>query len=147
MKSILRALRGRCPNCGEGPLFATLFQLHETCPRCAVRHERWPGTWTIASWISASLGITFGALLATGLYLHDALEMGTEWPIVAGSCLVALASYRPIKAATFGACHAIGMVHPDPVQVGNVIYLKRYREQRKRDPSDDDHAAGNASVS
>ena len=55
---------------------------------------------------------------------------GLELFIIGVGTLVAVSSYRPFKALTFGALHAVGMVHADPVQVGNVIYLKRYKERR-----------------
>lgn len=32
--AVLRGLRGRCPNCGEGHLFARYLKVAETCPSC-----------------------------------------------------------------------------------------------------------------
>lgn len=38
-----RALRQRCPICGEGPLFRGTLVMHDHCPVCGVKFEREPG--------------------------------------------------------------------------------------------------------
>ena len=38
-----RALRLRCPQCGETQLFRTYFLMHETCAVCHRKYEREPG--------------------------------------------------------------------------------------------------------
>lgn len=88
------------------------------------------GSWTIASWISASIGVIFGGIVTVMLYTKDGFTPGAEFMIIGVSSLVALATYRPVKAITFGSLHWIGMGHPDPVQVGNVIFLERYKAKR-----------------
>ncbi|MCB9746554.1 MAG: DUF983 domain-containing protein [Alphaproteobacteria bacterium] len=130
MNSLLRALANRCPRCGRAPLFKGWFTLYETCPSCSARHERMVGSWTIASWISASIGVTTGGLMAFFLYTKAGFSTGLELVIVGTAVVVTLLSYRPVKALTFGALHLIGMVHPDPVQVGNVIFMERYKARR-----------------
>lgn len=40
---IVRALRLRCPKCGEGKLFAGWFQMHEKCSTCGTDFRREPG--------------------------------------------------------------------------------------------------------
>ena len=40
---VSRALRLRCPVCGEGQLFKGLFSMHPTCPHCGIKYEREPG--------------------------------------------------------------------------------------------------------
>jgi uncharacterized protein (DUF983 family) len=40
---VARALRLRCPNCGQGHLLATWFRMHERCPVCRVWLEREEG--------------------------------------------------------------------------------------------------------
>lgn len=32
--AVLNGLRGRCPNCGKGPLFRSYLKLNDTCPVC-----------------------------------------------------------------------------------------------------------------
>lgn len=40
--SIGRGLRGRCPHCGQGPLFARYLKVNETCPACVHRLAQYP---------------------------------------------------------------------------------------------------------
>jgi len=41
-----RGLRGRCPQCGEGALFAGFIKAHENCSACGLRYQRDYGdTW------------------------------------------------------------------------------------------------------
>lgn len=40
---VSRALRLRCPYCGEGRLFRSWFKMQETCPHCGQSFEREPG--------------------------------------------------------------------------------------------------------
>lgn len=40
--SIGRGLRGRCPHCGEGPLFRSYLTVNETCPVCVHRLAPYP---------------------------------------------------------------------------------------------------------
>jgi len=37
---VARALRLRCPSCGEGTLFASWFSMRQRCPACGLRLER-----------------------------------------------------------------------------------------------------------
>lgn len=44
--AVTRGLRGRCPRCGEGPLFRGWNHLLERCPVCGLRYEPRTGdTW------------------------------------------------------------------------------------------------------
>lgn len=42
LQAMLRGARGRCPNCGEGRLFAAYLKVAESCPHCgeALHHHR-----------------------------------------------------------------------------------------------------------
>jgi uncharacterized protein (DUF983 family) len=40
---IYRALRLRCPRCGDSRMFSGLFRMHETCAHCGLTYEREPG--------------------------------------------------------------------------------------------------------
>jgi len=41
-----RALRRRCPRCGEGKAFESYFRLRDRCPVCGYVFEREEGYWT-----------------------------------------------------------------------------------------------------
>jgi uncharacterized protein (DUF983 family) len=43
MRVLLRAIRKRCPRCGERDTFVGWFKLRRTCPRCDLRFEREQG--------------------------------------------------------------------------------------------------------
>jgi uncharacterized protein (DUF983 family) len=55
-----RALRLRCPKCGEGRLYAGWFTMHETCPVCGFRFEREPGYFVGAIYVNFALTVLFG---------------------------------------------------------------------------------------
>lgn len=64
-KLVGRALRLRCPLCGQGQLFKGLFATHENCPHCGVKFEREPGFFLGSIYIN--YGIT--AVVTSVLYL------------------------------------------------------------------------------
>jgi uncharacterized protein (DUF983 family) len=39
----LRALRLKCPRCGQAQMFASLFRMYERCAHCHLKFEREPG--------------------------------------------------------------------------------------------------------
>ena len=47
----------RCPRCLQGPVFATLFRMHDQCPVCGLRFEREPGYFTGAMYLSYGLAV------------------------------------------------------------------------------------------
>lgn len=114
MASLARTLlRLRCPACGQGALYQGWFTLHELCPCCGVRYERWLGSWTMPT----VLGYTTGALVATavgvGLYRARGIQPGDELWISLGAVLGALLPYRQLKAAWIWTLWATGWVFTD----------------------------------
>jgi len=68
-----RALRLRCPVCGEHPIFAPLNRVRslrqwltplDGCPRCRYRYEREPGYFLLATWAFNYVAVGGAALLA-----------------------------------------------------------------------------------
>jgi len=46
LQTLRRGLRGRCPQCGEGPLFVRFIKAHERCSSCGLVYQRDHGdTW------------------------------------------------------------------------------------------------------
>lgn len=65
-----RALRLRCPRCGEGLLFCGLVQMHDACGHCGLSFRREPGFYL------GSIYLNYGAtVIVTGL-LYAALVLG-----------------------------------------------------------------------
>ncbi len=66
----LRAVAGlRCPECGAGRVFASLWTMNEPCPDCGARFQREQGYFTGAMYFSYGLGIPIIALLTLLVYL------------------------------------------------------------------------------
>ena len=60
-----RAVRLRCPRCGEGRLFVNWFKMHHHCEHCHFRYERDPGFFLGSAYIN--YGLT--AMLVTIAYM------------------------------------------------------------------------------
>jgi ribosomal protein S27AE len=85
---LLRALRLRCPRCGQGKLFAGLFTMKVECPQCGLRYERAPGYFLGSIYIN--YGVTAVAITIGYLLLHVALGFTNRQlagPLV-GFCIV-----------------------------------------------------------
>lgn len=73
-----RALRKRCPQCGEGQLFRGFARLNETCSHCALRFRRESGSQTGAMYFCAAVTEIFAALIAVAMFLL------TDWSLPVG---------------------------------------------------------------
>ena len=112
-KLLSTTFAGRCPECGEASVFAGVFQLHELCPHCGVRYERWSGSWTIPTVIGYTTGA--GLAFAVAIYLHTTrgLHMGDEYYVAGVAVLGAILPYRFIKGAYVWGLWASGLVLRD----------------------------------
>lgn len=132
LRSVGRTLIGHCPACGEGTLFDGVYRLKELCPACGVRHERMEGTWVAA--LGASVFVALGSAVAVTLYRYRELgPEGISWaePALVAFLVVSI-GHRVFKSVLFGMLHRVGMVTPDPVRKGNVIFLEKMRGARAR---------------
>jgi uncharacterized protein (DUF983 family) len=68
-------LRQRCPECGEGRVFASRWRMNPTCPTCGIAFERGPGYFTGAMYFSYALGIPI-ITAGTGI-----VWWLTRWPL------------------------------------------------------------------
>ena len=114
MNPYVLAMNGKCPYCGQGPLFDGWIGLHETCSDCGARYLRAPGAWvgptTIGYGVGATVGVGLGALLVVTGHYFD----GAEFVISAIACAVTLVAYRWAKAWWMGYLCAAGYIYPDP---------------------------------
>lgn len=67
-----RALKLRCPNCGEDNLFCSFFRMNEKCASCGLKYEREPGYFLGATYVN--YGWTAGTMTAAYLLFHIALD-------------------------------------------------------------------------
>ncbi len=75
------ALRGRCPRCRDGKIFAGILKMNERCPSCALLFEREPGYFTGAMVVSYTLGVPLLALLIGVAWFG--LRLPVEWALLA----------------------------------------------------------------
>lgn len=102
-----RALRLRCPRCGEGKLFIGWFTMPQRCPVCNLKYERAPGYFLGSSYINYALT----AVALTVMYM--ALHFGLGWsnreltfPLVGFCVLFPLISFRHARALWLALdCH------------------------------------------
>jgi uncharacterized protein (DUF983 family) len=61
---VWRAVRLRCPACGQGEIFRGWFSMHDACPACGRRHQR------DAGFFLGSIYVNYGVtgILVTAIY-------------------------------------------------------------------------------
>ncbi len=107
-----RGLRGRCPVCGRGRLFARLLRVNTVCDACAaplglINADDAPPYFTV--FIVAHLVI--GAQVALDRMVT--LSIGTEMAIfLPGTLALVLLLIRPVKGATVGLMMKLGFMKP-----------------------------------
>jgi uncharacterized protein (DUF983 family) len=92
---LARAMRLRCPNCGEGKLFAGWFRMHPRCSECGFKFERGPGYWLGSIYVNYGLA----AILVTAgffvLFFTEALPQETIlWSLTAFCVIFPLLFFR-----------------------------------------------------
>lgn len=98
-----RALRKRCPQCGEGALFQRFAKLHLRCSVCDLQFRREAGSQTGAMYFSAAVTEIFAMAVALSLFFF------TDWSntvaLSVGVVIVLLFSYTflPIAMAFWAA--------------------------------------------
>lgn len=113
-----RALKLRCPRCGEGPLFTSWVKMPQRCPHCGLKYERAPGY---------SLGSTYfnyglTALSTTAIFLTCRLGLGISGdillpPLMVYTVLFPLLLFRHARALWLAMdCHFDPEVLADEVE-------------------------------
>lgn len=74
----MRAMRLRCPLCGEGRLFRSWFTMHAHCPTCGAPLEREPGFYLGSIYINYGLtallvAVVYPVLLFRGVASNEVL--------------------------------------------------------------------------
>lgn len=96
------ALRGTCPKCGKGPLFAGPVRFRSGCPACGLDY----GQFNVGDGPAAFLILVVGAILTAGALLLDAALEPAWWvhlvwlPVGLG---LTVAGLRLAKAWLIGA--------------------------------------------
>lgn len=119
MKSLGRALRGKCPICGVGQLFSGVFTVAKTCSNCGVRFERDNGSWLGALFFAYTLTMFLLGGLAAILIVLYGLFPGIEWVLVGASFVFVLLLFRPSKAINVWWMYGADLVTTDEEHGGS----------------------------
>jgi uncharacterized protein (DUF983 family) len=104
-----RGFLGRCPHCGEGPLFRAFLKVADRCANCgeAMHHQRaddFPAYIVIV--IVGHIVVPLVLLVETA-YAPPYWFSATLWPSL--TAVLALALLQPVKGAVVGLQWALGM--------------------------------------
>lgn len=110
---MFRAMAGRCPACGEGGVFVSLYGVRPTCRRCGVRFERDVGSWLGALVVAYVVAIVVVAAVAAVLIAFFGLFRGLEWVLIGTAFVTVALSYRPAKGWWLWWMWAAGFVTRD----------------------------------
>jgi len=100
----VRAIRARCPHCGDAPVFASWFRRHERCAVCRLRLAR-PGPDYFTGAIFFTLALSEGLFAAILL-----VTVVSRWPdvpwdrltwVAASGMLVAPILLHPLSQVVF----------------------------------------------
>lgn len=77
---LIRAIRLRCPFCGQGKLFRHPFRMHDHCPNCEAKLEREPGFYLGSIYFNYGLTALISAIAYPVLLLNKVLP---DWQLQA----------------------------------------------------------------
>ena len=102
LPALWRGWRGRCPNCGEGPLFATWLRPVDHCAHCGedYRPQRADDLPPYLVIFIVGHVVVAGYMMGEEVLPFGAWGQMALWSVV--TILMALALMRPIKGATIG---------------------------------------------
>ncbi|MEW4490147.1 DUF983 domain-containing protein [Thalassoglobus sp. JC818] len=85
---IWRAIRLRCPRCGQGHLFEGFIRMPERCSHCNLRIQREAGFYLGSTYVN--YGLTAVLMTATFLFLRLVMNIPAKtmiWPLF-GFCII-----------------------------------------------------------
>ena len=98
-----RAVRLRCPRCGEGKLFARWFRMHETCSGCKLRYEQAPGYFLGSAYLNYGLTSLIVTISYVALHFGAGIPNRTlTGPLIAFVVLFPLACFRHARSFWIG---------------------------------------------
>jgi len=92
---VARALRLRCPRCGQTKLYARRFRMHERCAACGLRYEREQGYFVGAIYVNYAFTIALVVAVVLGLDWTVGLTLSQQLVLGVALCvLVPLLFFR-----------------------------------------------------
>ena len=96
---ILRAVRLRCPRCGQARMFRGWFHMHEHCPSCDWKFERAPGYFLGSIYVNYGLTALLVVIAYFSLYFSAVLTpREILWTLAAFSVLFPIWFFRYARA-------------------------------------------------
>jgi uncharacterized protein (DUF983 family) len=68
----------RCPCCGQGAIYRSLFEMHTACPVCGVKFEREPGYFVGSMYVSYLFSALLLGLFTTIVWLFSPFDLFTD---------------------------------------------------------------------
>lgn len=94
-----RALRLRCPVCGQGKLFSGLLRMPPVCSHCGWKFEREPGYFLGSIYFNYGLTAVITMVLFFGLYFGAGIDPNSmKWPLGVFCMLFPLWFFRYARA-------------------------------------------------
>lgn len=115
LRMLHTTVRGVCPACQTGSVFAGIYATRPVCAECGVAFERHAGNWTgpvvLAYGVATALAILLGLILIP----RFGFTVEVELALIGGACASALVAYRPIKAWWLWLLWTTGVIaHAEP---------------------------------
>jgi uncharacterized protein (DUF983 family) len=102
-----RALRLKCPRCGEGAIFSGPFTTLDHCSHCKLKYERAPGYFLGSIYIN--YGLTAWAITISYFILHFGFRWSNSdlaFPLACFCCLFPAIAFRHTRALWLALdCH------------------------------------------
>lgn len=105
--SLANTVFNRCPACGEGKVFKTVYRMNELCSHCSLKYEKEPGYFLGAMSLSYSMG--FVIVLPIFFYLFfNGYELSTS-VLIPGAIVFCLSPllFRYSRLIWLGITHTI----------------------------------------
>jgi uncharacterized protein (DUF983 family) len=100
-RALGRALRLRCPGCGQTPMFRGIFSMHPSCSSCGLNFQREQGYYVGAMYLN--YGVTAAIELTAGLLLVDRVPLRVlSWPLAGFAILFPLLFFRHSRSLWLG---------------------------------------------
>jgi uncharacterized protein (DUF983 family) len=113
-RGLVRAgLLFRCPNCGQGKIFKSFFNINETCAHCQVRFDRDKGNLTGSAAINYFLACIITFFVAFFTIRRYGFFEGVTFAILGLMVVLTFLLYRPSKALWIGLIWVFGFVYKD----------------------------------
>jgi uncharacterized protein (DUF983 family) len=98
-----RALRLRCPVCGQGKLFRGWFRMYAQCEQCGFGFERGPGYWLGSIYVNYGLTAVLVTAAYFALFFTDAIpQQWVLWLLTAFCFLFPLWFFRYARSIWVG---------------------------------------------